>query len=41
MLSNLDDDEYITITKGNTYPNHKITHVEDSTCIGFWELRFK
>lgn len=41
MLEPFDDDEYITVTKGNIYPNHKITNIEDSTNVGFWELRIK
>ena len=39
MLEPFDDDEYITVTKGHIYPNHKITNIEDSTNVGFWELR--
>lgn len=41
MLEPFDDDEYITVTKGHIYPNHKITNIEDSTNVGFWELRIK
>lgn len=40
MLESLDDDDMITITRGHAYPYHKITHVEDSTSFGFWELRY-
>lgn len=39
MLESFDDDTFITVTKGNSHSNHKITHIEDSTCVGFWELR--
>ena len=39
MLSSLRDDDMITVTRGNTHPNQKISHVEDSTCCGFYELR--
>ena len=39
MLSSLGDDDMITVTRGNTHPNYKISHVEDSTSAGFWELR--
>lgn len=41
MLSELDDNDFITVTKGHIHQNHKITHVEDSTAFGFWELRIK
>ena len=41
MLEPFDDDEYITVTKGHIHQNHKITHIEDSTAFGFWELRIK
>lgn len=41
MIAHLDDDDLITVTEGNACPNHKISHVEDSTCVGFWELRVK
>lgn len=41
MLEPFDDDEYITVTKGNIHPNHKITNIEDSTSVGFLELRIK
>ena len=41
MLSKLDDDELITVTTGNSSPNHKILCVDDSTSFGFWELRIK
>lgn len=41
ILSELRDNDLITVTKGNTHCNHRITHVEDSTSIGFYELRIK
>ena len=41
MLSELDDDDFITVTKSHSHQNYKITHVEDSTAFGFWELRIK
>ena len=41
MLEPFNDDEYITVTKGHADLNHKITHIEDSTAFGFWELRIK
>ncbi len=41
MLKDLDDDEYITVTKGTTDVNHKITHIDDSTAFGFWEIRIR
>lgn len=41
MLSNLSDNDLITVTKGSTAMNHKITHIEDSTVCGFWELRIQ
>ena len=37
MLNNRDDEDFLTVTiegKG-----HKIVGIQDSTCIGFWELR--
>lgn len=41
MIEHLEDYEFIAITiRGETYKTeHKIQHVEDSTSIGFWELR--
>lgn len=39
MLEPFCDDDLITVTKGNTHPNHRISHIEDSTNCGFWELR--
>lgn len=39
FLNELPDDDIIIVTKGNRYPDFKITHVEDSTCAGVWEIR--
>lgn len=41
MIEHLEDYEFIAITiRGEMYKTeHKIQHVEDSTSIGFWELR--
>ena len=41
MLSELEDDELITVTCGNSHPNHKIIGLDDSTAFGFWELRIR
>lgn len=41
MLSQLDNDDLITVTKGNSSPNYRISHVEDSTSCGFYELRIE
>ena len=41
MLEPFDDDEYITVTKSHSHQNHKITNIEDSTDVGFLELRIK
>ena len=41
MLSELDDNDFITVTKGHSHQNYKITHIEESTAFGFWELRIK
>ena len=41
MLSELDDNELITVTCGNSHPNHRIIGIDDSTAFGFWELRIK
>lgn len=35
----LDDDDAIVVTKGNSHPSYKITHIEDATSIGVWEIR--
>ena len=39
MLEPYEDNDLITVTKGNTDSNHKISHIEDSTSCGFYELR--
>lgn len=40
MLSNLDDDEWITVRTFSSYEGyHRIEYVEDSTSVAFWELR--
>lgn len=37
MLNSLDDEDFITVTIGRE--DYKIVGIQDSTCIGFWELR--
>lgn len=37
MLNNLDDEDFLIVTIDRE--GHKILGVQDSTCIGFWELR--
>ena len=37
MLNNLDDEDFLTVTISRE--DYKIVGVQDSTCIGFWELR--
>ena len=37
MLNNRDDEDFITVTIGEK--DYKIVGIQDSTCIGFWELR--
>lgn len=37
MLNSLDDEDFLTVVINRE--NHKILGVQDSTCIGFWELR--
>lgn len=37
MLNNRDDEDFLTVTIDGKY--HKIIGIQDSTCIGFWELR--
>ena len=39
LLKGLPDDDAIVVTEGNRYPDFKITHIEDSTCVGVWEIR--
>ena len=41
MLEPYSDDDLITVTKGNTSPNYRISHIEDSTCCGLFELRIE
>ncbi len=41
MLEPYSDDDFITVTTGNTSPNHRISHVEDATDCGFYELRIE
>lgn len=38
ILNNLDDEDFLTVTisRGEDY---RIVGIQDSTCIGFWELR--
>ena len=36
MLNNLDDEDFLTVTINRE--DYKILGVQDSTCIGFWEL---
>lgn len=33
------DDDAVIVTRGNRHPALKITHVEDSTCVGVVEIR--
>jgi len=35
----LNDEDAIVVTRGNAFPSYKITHIEDSTSIGVWEIR--
>ena len=37
MLNSLDDEDFLTVTIDRE--GHKIVGIQDSTCIGFWELR--
>lgn len=37
MLNNLDDEDFLTVTIDKD--DYKIVGIQDSTCIGFWELR--
>lgn len=37
MLNSLDDEDFLTVTIDRE--DHKIVGVQDSTCVGFWELR--
>lgn len=40
-LSNLEDDDYIYVSSndGNESMSSVITSIEDSTCVGFYELK--
>ena len=37
MLNNRDDEDFLTVTIDSE--DYKIVGIQDSTCIGFWELR--
>lgn len=39
LLKDLPDNDAIVVTEGNRYPDFKITHIEDSTSVGVWEIR--
>lgn len=39
LLNDLPDDDAIVVTEGNGYPDFKITHIEDATSVGVWEIR--
>jgi len=39
LLKGLPDDDAIVVTEGNRYLDFKITHIEDSTIVGVWEIR--
>lgn len=41
MISTLDDDDMITVRVVHNAEkgDHKILGLDDTTCIGFWELR--
>lgn len=39
IVKDLPDDDAIVVTEGNQYPDFKITHIEDSTSVGVWEIR--
>ena len=39
LLKDLPDNDAIVVTEGNTNPDFKITHIEDSTSVGAWEIR--
>jgi hypothetical protein len=39
-LERIHDDDFIMVNMGgHTAPSYPITHVEDSTSVGFWEIR--
>ena len=39
LLKDLPDNGAIVVTEGNRYPDFKITHIEDATSVGVWEIR--
>jgi hypothetical protein len=39
LLKDLPDNNAIVVTEGNRYLDFKITHIEDSTFVGVWEIR--
>ena len=39
LLKDLPDNDAIVVTEGNRHPNFKITHIEDATSVGVWEIR--
>ena len=39
LLNDLPDNDAIVVTEGNTNPDFRITHIEDSTSVGVWEIR--
>jgi hypothetical protein len=39
LLKDLPDNDAIIVTEGNRYPDFKITHIEDATNVGVWEIR--
>lgn len=39
LLKDLPDNNAIVVTECNRYPDFKITHIEDSTSVGVWEIR--
>lgn len=39
LLKDLPDDNAIVVSQGNRHPDFKITHIEDSTSVGVWEIR--
>ena len=39
LLKDLPDNNAIVVTEGNINPDFKITHIEDATCVGVWEIR--
>lgn len=39
LLKDLPDSNAIVVTEGNRNPDFKITHIEDATSAGVWEIR--